>query len=170
MKTKKLNWFAYLKQLTVFGLKCLSKLWSRANIFHNTFHVKRQWKFTMPVSPRTLFMLHFSWVSKWFWKTLTVKQSWKISNDLGVRQSINILNMKHSGMIKLELHVSLQKEVISTLQIKMFSKIKRCKLTSWRKYSWSEIKNHNCGELLNPVPQICYILLLESSASKQVNN
>lgn len=124
-----------------------------------------QQKFTMPDSPRTLFILHFSWVSKWLWKTVIVKESWKSSNDLRMRKNINILNMKYSGMIKLELHVSLQKKLMSTLQNQMFPTIKKMNTDNMKKIFLKSDRKHDCGDLLNPLPQICYILSSEGSAS-----
>lgn len=124
----------------------------------------------MPDSPRTLFILHFSWVSKWLWETVIVKESWKSSNDLGMRQSINNLNKKHSGMIKLELHVSLQKDT-SMLHVHTpkpnvpNDKKKNQNVDNMKKILLKSDQKHDCGELLNPGPQICYILSLEGSAS-----
>lgn len=119
----------------------------------------------MPNSPRTLFIIHFSWVSKWHWKTVIVLESWKSSGDLGMRQSINILDMKNSGMIKLELHVSLQKDFVSMLQSQMSTIIKKMSVDNVKKIFLKSDQKHDCGELLNSLPQICYILSLEVSAS-----
>lgn len=54
-------------------------------------------------------------------------------------KSINILNMEQLGMIRLELHLSLKKELMSMLQSQMPLTIQH-KFTMW-KYSWSQIKN-----------------------------
>lgn len=124
----------------------------------------------MPDSPRTLFILHFSWVSKWLWETVIVKESWKSSNDLGMRQSINILNMKHSGMIKLELHVSLQKDTsmlhVHTPKPNVPNDTKKNQnVDNMKKILLKSDQKCDCGELLNPGPQICYILSFKGSAS-----